>query len=212
MKKANIAMILLIALSFVIAIYFYPQMPEKMASHWNSQGAADDYMPKLWGLFLMPFVSIAILLMLLIIPKLDPLRANILKFGKYFDMFILLIIGFLFYIYALTIIWNLGTTFNMSTAVIPALAILFYYIGILMENSKRNWFVGIRTPWTLSSDSVWDKTHALGGKLFKLVAVISLLGLLTGKYAFLFLLIPIFSVVIITLVYSYIIYQKEAKK
>ena len=69
----------------------------------------------------------------------------------------------------------------MTKFIIPAFAVLLFYIGILIKHAKRNWFIGIRTPWTLSSDKVWDKTHALGGKLFQVSAVITLGGIFFDK-------------------------------
>jgi uncharacterized membrane protein len=159
MEKSRIIIIGIIILSFLAGVYFYPQMPEVVASHWNAQGEVDGYMPKSWGLFLMPLLLVGLFLLFLLIPKIDPLKENIKKFRRYFDGFTALLILFLFYVYLLTIFWNIGSRFNMGQLMIPALGILFYYCGILVENAKRNWFIGIRTPWTLSSETVWDKTH-----------------------------------------------------
>ena len=178
MKKSYLVIIVLILISFGLGTYFFPQMSDKMASHWNFRGEVDDYLPKFWGLFLMPVVSLGLFLLFLLIPKIDPLKANIEKFRKYFDGFIVLIMVFLFYIYLLSIVWNLGKRFDMSRMMIPALGILFYYCGILIENAKRNWFIGIRTPWTLSNEKVWERTHKIGGKLFKIAGLIAFLGIL----------------------------------
>ncbi|MEM2728714.1 MAG: SdpI family protein, partial [Candidatus Bathyarchaeia archaeon] len=89
--------------------------------------------------------------------------------------------------------------------------LLFFYIGILCENSRRNWFIGIRTPWTLSSDRVWEKTHRLGGKLFKAAGVIAMLGALIQEHAFILILAPIIFAAAYTIIYSYVEYQKEVK-
>ncbi len=180
-SKYEIAIILIIVVSFAVGAYFYPQMPERIASHWNEQGQVDGYMSKFWGLFLMPFISIGMALLLVFIPRIDPLKANIEKFRKYFDGFIVLIVLFLFYLYLLTIFWNLGARFDMGQVLAPALGVLFYYCGVLVGKTKRNWFVGIRTPWTLSSDTVWDKTHKLGAKLFKVAGIIALCGVIIPK-------------------------------
>jgi len=209
MKKNKIIILGIISLSFIIAIYLYPLMPEKMASHWNIQGEVDAYMSRFWGLFLMPIVSIGLLFLLILIPKIDPLKENIEKFRKYFDGFIVLMIAFLFYIHLLTVFWNIGIRFNMTQLMMPALGILFYYCGILIENAKRNWFIGIRTPWTLSSEVIWNKTHKIGGKLFKLAGMIAFLGIFFPKYAILFVIIPVISVAVYTIVYSYFEYQKQ---
>ncbi len=211
MRKTKFIALAIIALSFLIGIYFYNMMPEIMASHWNAQGEVDGYMTKFWALFLMPLMSLGLLLLFLVIPKIDPLKQNIEKFRKYFDMFIVLMLGFLFYVYLLTIFWNLGIRFSMTQLMIPAMAALFYYCGILVENAKRNWFIGIRTPWTLSSEKVWEKTHKLGGKLFKGAGLIILLGFVLESYALLFILVPVLFVSIYLIVYSYLEYQKEVR-
>jgi uncharacterized membrane protein len=209
MEKSRIIIIGIIILSFLAGVYFYPQMPEVVASHWNAQGEVDGYMPKSWGLFLMPLLLVGLFLLFLLIPKIDPLKENIKKFRRYFDGFTALLILFLFYVYLLTIFWNIGSRFNMGQLMIPALGILFYYCGILVENAKRNWFIGIRTPWTLSSETVWDKTHKIGGRLFKVAGVIAFLGVFFPKQSILFVMIPVLLVAAYTLIYSYFAYQKE---
>jgi len=212
MKKSEITVLTIILISFVIGIYLYPQMPERMASHWNAQGEVDGYMSKLWGLFLIPLISFGLFLLFVAIPMMDPLKQNIEKFRKYYDGFVVLFILFLFYLYLLTIFWNLGFRFNFVQVLIPAFSILIFYLSILLENSKRNWFVGIRTPWTLSSDEVWKKTHKLGGKLFKIAAVTALIGMAFGDYAIYFIILPILFVAIYTTIYSYFEYKKGMKK
>jgi len=209
MRKSKLIVILIILTSFIIGIYFYPQIPEKMASHWNVQGQVDDYMSKSWGLFLMPIISLGLFLLFILIPKIDPLKMNIEKFRKYFDGFIILIILFLFYLYLLTILWNFDNKFSMNQVLSPAFGILFFYCGILIEKVKRNWFIGIKTPWTLSNEKVWDKTHQLGGKLFKIVGIIAFLGIIFPNYTFFLILFPVIAVSIYTVVYSYFEYQKE---
>ncbi|PJE57420.1 MAG: hypothetical protein COU82_02105 [Candidatus Portnoybacteria bacterium CG10_big_fil_rev_8_21_14_0_10_38_18] len=211
MKKSSIFILIIILISFAVGIYFYPQFPDKVASHWNARGEVDGYMSKFWGLFLMPIITLGLWLMFILIPKIDPLKKNIEKFRKYFDAFIVFIILFLFYIYVLTIFWNLGKTFDMGRAMVPAIGILFFYIGILLKYAKRNWFIGIRTPWTLSSDNVWDKTHKLGAKLFKIAAIITLLGLFFPKIAIWLAILPAILFAIYTFIYSYIVYKKEEK-
>lgn len=209
MKKAQIITIIIILISFAVGVYFYPQFPDKMASHWNIQGEVDGYISKFWGAFLMPIVSLGLFLLFLLIPRIDPLKRNIEKFRKYFDTFIVLIILFLFYVYLLTVFWNVGISFNMSRVILPAIGILFYYIGVLLKHAKRNWFIGIRTPWTLSSDNVWEKTHKLGSKLFKTAGVIALLGIFFQSLAIWLILVPVILVSVYTIFYSYFEYKKE---
>ena len=161
------ATIFLIAFSATFSISVFDRLPDQMASHWNTANQVDGYMSRFWGAFLMPFVAIGMLAMFLVIPNIDPLKANIAKFREYFNAFIVLMVAFLVYMHILTILWNLGyDQFNMSTAMLPALGLIFVFAGIMMRQAKRNFFIGIRTPWTLSSDRVWDETHRIGSTLF----------------------------------------------
>ena len=98
-RKNEATIIIIILASFTISIYLYPQMPEKLASHWDSQGQVDGYMSKFWGLFLIPFVMVGILLLFIAIPKIDPLKSNILKFWPNYQRFVILLMCFLFYIH-----------------------------------------------------------------------------------------------------------------
>jgi len=130
MRKSEIIVLGIILLSFIVGIYLYSQMPEKMASHWNAKGEVDGYMSKFWGLFLMPLISVGLFLLFIAVPKIDPLKHNVEKFRRYYDGFIVLIIVFLFYLYLLTIFWNIGIRFEMIQLLVPAFGILFYYCGV----------------------------------------------------------------------------------
>lgn len=208
MRKVELVILALVLLPFLVGVYFYPQLPEEVASHWNAQGQVNGYMPKFWGLFLMPFISVALFLLFVLIPKIDPLKANIKKFISYYDAFVFLLMVFLFYLYLLTIFWNMGARFDMIKFLLPTLGILFYYIGILMEHVKRNWFIGIRTPWTISNEKVWNKTHRLGGKLFRIIGITALIGFFFRGFEIFFVIIPVIAVVSYLVTYSYFEYKK----
>jgi uncharacterized membrane protein len=211
MKTLSIA-IAIVALSFIIAFLVYPYMPNKMISHWNSLGEADGYSGKFIGLFLIPIISLGLLLLFSFLPRIDPLKKNYKKFMHEYNCFVLLFVFYLFYLYVLTLVINYGFKLDMNTFFIPALAFLFYYIGVILGKAKRNWFVGIRTPWTMSSDYVWDKTHKLGSKLFKISGVISLIGLFFRNFSYFFVLVPVILFSIYLVIYSYLIFRKTKKK
>lgn len=209
MKKTNLAIIIIILFSFCLAAYFYPSMPDKMISHWNAAGEADGYMSKCWALYLMPSVTVLMYLMFLVIPKIDPLKKNIERFRVYFDWFILLMVVFFFYIYLLTIVANLGYMFNMTTMMLPAIGVLFIYISYFLPHAKRNWFIGIRTPWTLSSDKVWKKTHILGSMMFRIAGVLTIASVFFQSYAIWIVLGSALIAGLYPVVYSYFEYQKK---
>lgn len=207
-KPLKIA-IAVVVLSFIVAGVLYPIMPDTMATHWDSQGNVNGEMSKFWGLFLMPIISLALILLFIFLPKIDPYKENYKLFSKYYNGFILVLTLYLFYIYILTLLINQGINFNLIQAMSPAFAVLFYYLGILLENAKRNWFVGIRTPWTLSSEKVWTKTHNVGGKLFKVSAIISFFGVFLPQYAIWFIILPLMLSAIFVFLYSYFLFKKK---
>lgn len=211
MKKNNFKIIfpiILILLSFGLGLYFYQSLPDIMATHWGIKGEVDGYSSKNFAVFFMPILSIFMFGLFLFLPKADPYKKNFYQFKGYYESFINIIFLFLFYIYLLTLIWNLGYQFNLVQLLSPGFALIFYYAGILMQNTKRNWFVGIRTPWTMSSDLVWEKTHKIGHKLFKSAALISLLGIVLPQFALFFILVPILLTTVFIFFYSYFEYQK----
>jgi len=210
-RKSEIIIVGIALLSFAIGIYYYPQMPEQMASHWNAKGQVDDYLSKFWGLFLIPITLVGLALLFMAVPRMDPLRENIEKFRRYYDGFVILFMLFMIVVYLLTILWNTGIKISLNVFLPIAAGIMFVGVGILVENTRQNWFVGIRTPWTMSSESVWDKTHRMAGKLFKIAGAIAIVGILFQSYAVYFVLVPAILVAVYTVAYSYVEYKKERK-
>lgn len=212
MRKVTAAITGLVLLSFILSIYFYPQVPEQMATHWNSQGEVDGYMSKLWGLFFMPLVITGLVIMFLAIPKIDPRKENIAKFRKYYDGFIVILVLFMVAVHLQTVLWNIGIRINPNAMLPLGIGLLFYYMGILTENAERNWFIGIRTPWTLSSEKVWKRTNRLGGKLFRIAGIAAVFGAFFPEFAIYFILVPVIAVAGFSVIYSYTEYQKEIKE
>lgn len=209
--KIEILSFVLILATFISAALVYPHMPEVIVTHWGLNNHANGHLGKFWGMFLLPTIMLACVLIFLTISRTDPKRENIEKFQKYFDLFVLAFILFFVYIYSLFIFWNLGFNFLLIQFIAPALAFLFYVVGIMFTHSEPNYSIGIRTPWTITNDEVWYKTHKLGGKLFKVIAFIALVGIIIPAYAACFVLIPVILVTIFLFVYSYLEYRKIAR-
>ena len=210
-RTTLIITLILIAAQAVFSIAVYNQLPVQMASHWGVNDQVNGFISRFWGAFLVPLLSLVMLGLFLLIPGIDPHKANIAQFRGAFNLFIVLMTAFLTYVQGLTIAWNLGYTgFQMSAALLPALGLLFIFAGYMLAKAKRNFFIGIRTPWTLSSDTVWDKTHALGSKLFIASGIIALFGgFFGGTIAMLLLLIPLLGSAVFLIFYSYFLYRQE---
>ncbi|MFB6212334.1 MAG: SdpI family protein [Candidatus Magasanikbacteria bacterium] len=208
-KTPHILIILLVIASVITGYILYPVLPSELASSWNAQGQVSDHISKFWGISFFPFLMLALYLTYLIIPKVDPLSENIKKFRKYYDLFWVFMTSFIGYLFALTLFWNLGFRFNFAFFMVPAVAALWFSVSILLNHTKRNWFIGIRTPWTLSNDEVWDKTHELGSKLFKIASIIALSGFLFPNSVLVVSVIaPAVIIAFVTVAYSYIVYQR----
>ena len=211
MKKSTLAIIGIIILSFILSIYFYPRVPEQMATHWDEKGEVNGYMSKFWGLFFMPIIMAGLALLFMAVPKIDPMKENIERFRKHYEGFIVLMLLFLLAVHVQILLWNIGIEISPNSVLPVGIGLLFYYIGILTENAEQNWFVGVRTPWTLSSRKVWKRTNRLAGKLFKIAGIAAFFGLFFPELAVYFIIVPALLVAFVTVVYSYLEYRKELK-
>ena len=209
MKLIRVAITLVLILTAVMTLVVYPMMPDVVPSHWNAAGDLNGTLPKFWGLILIPVLMCFFCGLLVVLPRVDPLRENYKNFQASYDGFILVFAAFFFFVQLEIILWGLGIRISPNLIMPVMIGILFIYIGFLLEHAEPNWFVGIRTPWTMSSVSVWKKTHRMGAKLFKLAGVVSMAGVLAGPYAYLFILVPVIAVAISTVMYSYMEFRKE---
>ncbi|MCI0556082.1 MAG: SdpI family protein [Anaerolineae bacterium] len=210
-STTTIFVLLMIIGATIAGLLLWDRLPDQMASHWNINDQVDGYMPKFWGVFMVPLITLGMFVLFLVIPSIDPLKANIAQFREAFNLFIVLMVAFMLYIYGLTLAWSLGYTgFRMSSSILPAIGLLFIFIGFMLRQAKRNFFIGIRTPWTLSSDRVWDKTHQIGSTLFIVAGALAVIGsFFGGTTAFWMLMVPIFGSTIFLVVYSYVLYKQE---
>lgn len=207
--KTTIILILILMLGLLAAgLLLQNRMPETVATHWGFNGEADGFSSRTVGIFLLPAILTGSSLLLLAIPQIDPLRKNIQKFRPTYNSFVLVYALFLAYLHVLTLIWNTGTEININRYLLPAVGFFYYFTGVLVSKARRNYFIGIRTPWTLANDEVWDKTHALGGWLFKIAGGITLLSAFIPEYTIPVILGTALAATLIAVVYSYGIYAR----
>jgi len=183
--------IVLVITMFLINMSVYSQLPEKMISHWSASGQANGWMGKFWGTFLIPIVSVFMIGLFLLIPKIMVFKENFKKFKDVYDNFKIIFTGFMFILNLIIIFSNLGYDIPIGPVVGGLVAVLLFYMGHIMPKFKRNYFIGVRTPWALADDANWKKTQIYGGKVLKAIAVFLVLSFLFPEY-FLYLFgIPI---------------------
>ncbi len=200
---------ILIAIAAMVGLVLWNQLPDPMPSHWNAAGEVDGYMSKFWGIWLMPLMTLGMTLLLAAVPAIDPLKANIEKFRGLYNAFIIGFVAYMLYVYGLTLAAALGCQFNMTYMLLPVAGLLFIGISFLIENAKRNFFIGIRTPWTLVSDSVWEKTHKLGAQTFRIGGALVIVSAFLGENGFWLLMAALLFAALVPVVYSYIAWRQE---
>jgi len=209
--KKELPIILIIIMMFAASIYFYPQLPDKIPTHWNFKGEIDGYSGKLTGAFLIPVMNIIMYGLFIFMPVLDPKKENYKLFESTYIYFRYLFHIFFLGMHGLIIAAALGYNVDTGRLVTLAVSLLLMLMGNVMGRLKHNYFVGIKTPWTLANEEVWRKTHRLGAVIWTgggLAGVIMSLLRLSMGWAF----IAIIAVMtFIPIVYSYVIYSKLKK-
>jgi uncharacterized membrane protein len=212
-RKIDWLMILFLLAFFVFGIYIAPTMPDRVPTHWNIRGEVDGWGTKYINLFLMPSVALVFYFLMSFLPAIDPLRKNYEKFAKPYLYFKVFLTFFFIYLEIFFIYSSIKFTPPQGSLMFALpFSLLLCFIGWLLPQLKRNFFIGIKTPWTLVSDLNWKKTHDFGGKAFLLAGVMSLVAAFFGSVAsFVVLIASIIVVTIATLAYSYLEYRKENK-
>lgn len=157
---------------WIAALVLYQYLPDMVPTHWNVAGEIDQYSPKLFATLMFPSIATGMYLLFLLIPWLEPRRLNLEKFANIYHLFKDLLVVFMAYMFAITSWATLNPQVKISTTIPLAIGALFIILGKYLPQVKSNWFIGIRTPWTLSSDRVWKKTHQVGGWIFGIMGIV----------------------------------------
>jgi uncharacterized membrane protein len=209
LKRALIVLSLILLVTLSASLLAAPFLPERVASHWDAKGEVNGYQTKTAFIWTMPVIMLLLALALVFLPLIDPLKASFMPVRSAYYWFVSGTMVFMLYIHGLTLAFNLGVKLNLMVWMLPAFGLLMLGAGFLLDRARPNWFVGIRTPWTLSSPSVWEKTHKLGGVLFKIVGVMILPGVFFPNAAIWILMVPLIGVSLFLVVYSYILFRQE---
>ncbi|MCS6952828.1 MAG: SdpI family protein [Bryobacterales bacterium] len=211
LRKAEAVWLVLVLLSVALAAAVYDSLPSQLATHWNARGEADGHMPRFWGLALFPLISLGLVVLFWAIPRVDPWRRNFSEFLRYYDVLVVLLLVFLLAVQVFVITWNLGWRFHPAAVIAVGVGCLVYYTGVVCAHARPNWFVGVRTPWTLVSESVWYKTHKRAAPLLKAAGIVAMAGAVFPNAAVWLVLFPVFAVAVYTVAYSYWEYRRETE-
>lgn len=205
--------LLAIVASFAFTAAVYGRLPDQMPVHWNIHGEADRWAGRFAGAFLLPGLALGLWILLSVVPRIDPRRANYAKFTGTYDLVVASIVLTTVGIHLAVLGSAIGWPIPVGR-VVPGLAgALLVVIGNALPRARSNWWFGIRTPWTLSNDRVWERTHRLGGYLMVAVGVL-LIGaaLMPGPQTAVIAIGGIAAMAVISVVYSYVAWRQETSR
>jgi len=202
--------LLIVAAAFLASALVYPDLPERIPTHWNLEGQVDGWSTRTWGAFMIPAMIVLLWGLMRWLPSLDPRRSNYAKFGGAFEGIMMSVMILMLGIHVVTLRAALGYPVAMERVMPFGIGVLLVVIGNLLPRARSNWFVGIRTPWTLSSDRVWEKTHRFGGRLFVIGGIVIAGAAAIGASGTHWILVTVIVACVLgAAVYSYMEWRKE---
>ncbi len=200
-----------IAAMLVFLVLAWPHLPERMAVHWNATFQVDRYGSRLTAAGLFPLLALGCWLGIPLLRRLDPRREHYERFDATFWIVVNLLVLLLAALEVAVVGFNLGWPVDMQRVVLGLLGLLFVALGNYMPRVRSNWWMGIRTPWTLSSERVWRETHRVGGRTFVLGGVVTIVAAFLPKAAAPWVALAGLLVGgFVPVVYSYVLWRKEA--
>jgi uncharacterized membrane protein len=204
--RANVICFLLIGAVIVVAAILYADLPQQIPTHWNLDGEVDDYTAKPWGVAILPLAAILVFVIMRLIPIISPKGFRTDKFMDVINVFTVAIVGLMCGLAVLVLLEAIGKDVRINEMVFAGVGLLFIVLGNYMGKVRKNFFIGIRTPWTLASDEVWSRTHRLGGKVFILIGLFMILNIFV-RLSENWLLAAIVTAALVPVIYSYVIYR-----
>jgi uncharacterized membrane protein len=210
--KKELPLIAIVLLPYIYLAYIWNQLPEKVPMHWNIKGEIDRYGEKVELIIIPIFLPLLVYIIFLVVPKIDP-KNRLNKMGNKLQT-IKFLLTTLMSILALFIIYTAkNESFTNPNYMVLIIGVLYIVLGNYFKTLKANYFIGIRTPWTLEKETVWKKTHELGGKLWFIGGIIVVIAslILRKETNFTVFLIITGIITIIPIVYSYLTFKNEKK-
>jgi len=205
--------LLLIVAAVAVSIFYYPKLPEQMATHWDASGQPNGFSNRFLGAWLLPLIMAVVWLILRAVPHIDPRRTNYEKFSGMYEALVILILGFMLVMHVVVLMAATGAPIKMERVAMPIVGAFIAIMGLLIPKAHPNWFVGIRTPWTLTSDLSWERTHRIGGPLFVVLGLLMVVTtFIMPEVAIWVLVAAVVGIVIFLFAYSYQVWKEDPLK
>lgn len=197
---------------FAFGALVFWQLPAQVPVHWGITGQADRWGSRMEAVLLMPTIAAGLWLLLLALPRIDPHRASYSAFKSTFYLFINATMLFLSVVYVATLSIAMGWNIAILQVVGVGIGLLLIILGNEMGRVQPNWFVGIRTPWTMSDPEVWRCTHRVAGRILFVAGLTILVAslLLPPAYSIAVILLGVLCSVLFSVAYSYVVWRQRA--
>ncbi len=210
-------MILMLHLLAVLYFAFSLESNAMIPTHWNINGEVDAYMGKWQGLIQFYLINLSIFVFFIVFPYISPgYRIKQERYQKILPSLLLVLVLFFALIHVFSLIYALNQAiFASFNPIIILVGILIMFTGNLMPKTPQNFFIGIKTPWTLSSEEIWIKTHRFGGKCLVLAGLILAgTGIIPDKHHYRMIMSAVCLILfILPVIYSLVLYlQKKSIK
>ncbi|MDS1030148.1 SdpI family protein [Bacillota bacterium LX-D] len=200
---------LILAIIFIVGVLVYPLLPARVPMHWNATGQVDGYGSRFWGAFGLPLTALALYLLFIFLPRLDPKKENHQKFSNVYGLLKLIIILFLTIMYLAQIGFAIGYPINIGFITKFCVGLIFAVVGNYFGKLRFNYFVGIRTPWTLANEQVWTKTHRMAGPLWVGAGGVFIFSaFFNAAWTFWLSIGALMLAVVIPFIFSYLLFTK----
>jgi len=206
-----IVTLLLIVGTAGVSAWLYPSLPQQIPTHWNIKGEIDGYGDKSWALFLLPGTMVMMTLLFYFLPALSPKHFEVDSFRSTYLYIMVLITALLAYFHGLTLyaVWKNSQhtgEFDLTRPMIAGMFLFFALLGNVMGKIRKNFYIGVRVPWTLASDRVWNDTHRLAAWVMVASGLVGFVLTISGLSLVLALVVCIGSMMI-PVVYSFFHYK-----
>lgn len=205
--------ITVVAAAFLSSVLAFGRLPERVPVHWNAAGEVDRYGSRFEGAVLLPLIILGIALLIPALPRLDPRGANYEKFRPTYHLAMNATLTFMLAIHLVALGTALGLDLPMGRLMPVGVGALLIVLGNALPRARPNWMFGIRTPWTLSNDRVWERTHRVGGYLMVAAGMVVLLSALIfpGVESVWWLVGAVVMASLGSVIYSYLAWRQETR-
>jgi Predicted integral membrane protein len=204
---------IIVVAAVVVSAVMYPQLPEKFPTHWNASGTVNGWSSRFLGAWMMPLILAGTWVIMRAIPQIDPRKENYAKFKGVYEAMIIAIMLVLFGIHITVLMAATGSDISLARVIPIGIGMLFFVMGTMLPRIEPNWFMGIRTPWTLSSNLSWERTHHVGGYVFMAIGALTIVAsLLASAITFKVLFAAVMLGVAFLFFYSYRVWKEDPAK